>query len=252
MNKSGVLRVVCFFLSVIFFSCTSPRKILYFQDLDINRVDSANFRKSHLLQFGDVVQIAVTSMEQEDYTQFMNSGFTLNESRAIQNAYTVDSSGIIVLPFIGEMKIEGLSTIELRNTIAKAIEPFLLKATVNVRLVNLKISVLGEVAKPGTYQMPDTRIALPEAIGLAGDLTISAKRNNVLIIREEAGRRTYARIDLRKSDILSSPYYYLRPNDIIYVEPGRSKIAQNDTRTWQVLTFITTAVSLATILATRL
>lgn len=240
------------FLMFAFAACTSSKKILYFQGLDTKQVDSVNFNKVHLLQYGDIVEISVTSLEPEDYAHFTKSGFRLTQDQAIQNAYEVDSSGIISLPYIGSMYITGLSTIALRDRIMKGVEPYLQKATVNVRLMNLKISVLGEVAKPGTYQMPDMRVALPEALGLAGDLTISAKRSNILIIREEKGQRTYAKLDLRKPEVLSSPYYYLKPNDIIYVEPSRSKIAQNDTRTWQILAFLATAASLATILVTRL
>ena len=253
MIKSYVSSVFfALIIGLIFSSCTSSKKILYFQGLDTNRVDSVRFDKVHLLQYGDMIEISVTSLEPDDYAHFSKSGFRVMQDQAVQNAYQVDSSGIISLPYIGPIAIAGLSTIELKQKITTAIEPYLQKATVNIRLMNLKISVLGEVARPGTYQIPDMRIALPEALGLAGDLTISAKRSNVLIIREEKGQRNYARIDLRKPDVLSSEYYYLKPNDIIYIEPSRSKIAQNDTRTWQVLALLSTVASLATILITRL
>ena len=239
-------------LLILFASCTSYKKIAYFQGVDSKRVDSVDFNKVYSLQFGDIVEISVTSLVADDYSHFEKSGFRITQDQSMQNSYSVDSSGMIDLPYIGQIKIAGVTIQDLKRTLRTAIEPYLQKATINVRLLNLKISVLGEVAKPGIYQMQDLRLALPEALGLAGDLTILGKRNNVLIIREENSRRSYARLDLTKADVLSSPYYYLKPNDVIYVEPSKGRIAQNNPRTWQILTFVTSTVSLATVIVIKL
>lgn len=233
-------------------SCTSPKKILYFQDIKMDRVDTVSYSQSHRLQHGDIIEISVTSLETEDYTHFSRSGFRFSQDHAMQNAYVVDSSGLIQLPYLGNFKIAGATTMELREQLQQQLQAYLKDPTVNIRVMNLQISVLGEVARPGTFNLPDTKITLPQALSLAGDLTINARRSDVLIIREEQGLRTYHKLDLRKSETLASDYYYLKPNDVIYVEPSNTKIAQSDTRRWQTFTFITTAISLATILATRL
>lgn len=253
--NSTTSRFLCIGLllfSIFAFSCTSPKQILYFQDIDLNRIDTVAFTQQHSLAYGDIIEISVTSLESEDYIHFTRSGFRFSQDHAMQNAYVVDSTGIIQLPYLGDMNIKGLTTMEIRERLKLALQPFLKDPTVNVRVMNLKVSILGEVARPGTFNIPDTKISLPEALSLAGDLTINAKRNNVLIIREENGKRSYAKLDLRKSEVLGSPYYYLKPNDVVYVEPSRTRIASTDTRRWQLFTFITTSISLATILATRL
>lgn len=251
-NNSRLFLAALVSLCFSAMSCTSSKQILYFQDLNLQRSDSVNFVQSHRLEFGDIIEISVTSQESEDYVHFTRSGFRFNQDQEMQNAYVIDSTGVIELPYLGRILVKGLTTQELRARLREDLNPFLKDPTVNARIMNLKISILGEVARPGTFTIPDTKISLPQALSLAGDLTINAKRHNILIIREENGLRTYNRLDLRKSEVLGSPYYYLKPNDVVYVEPSKTRIASTDTRRWQLFTFITTSISLATILATRL
>ncbi|MCD7973939.1 MAG: polysaccharide export protein [Candidatus Azobacteroides sp.] len=142
--------------------------------------------------------------------------------------FLVDVNGNVKLPMVGDVKVSGLTTEEATLVITELLEKYLISPTVNVRIANFKISVLGEVARPAVYTIPNEIITLPQALSLAGDLTIYGKRENILIIREENGKRTFARLDIRDRKIFDSEYYYLHPNDIVYVETKSSKATSTD------------------------
>lgn len=251
------MRKACSFaipaLAILFLAaCTSPKKIVYFQDISAAKIDSLTKPTAHIIQTNDILQITVTSLNPEADAPFNKNSPSIENSNGYPAGYTVDSSGSIDLPYLGTTGVAGLTSYRLKTMLRERLSPFLKEPAINVRIANYKISVLGEVAKPGTYTIPVERVTLPEALSLAGDLTINGQRDNVLIIREENGHRTYARIDLKKSDVFQSPFYYLHANDVIYIEPGRGKIAQADTRRWQVISLITTLVSLGTIIISRI
>lgn len=150
---------------------------------------------------------------------------TSNYPLELFNGYLVDRSGDINLPVVGKVKAEGLSLEQLEDTITGLVRPYLKDAVVNVRFFNLKITVLGEVNRPGLVRMSNQRLNLLEAIGNAGDFTSYANRTNVLLIREENGVRTYTRLNFQANDIFTSPFFYLKQNDVIYVEPIKAKVA---------------------------
>ena len=144
----------------------------------------------------------------------------------------------------GKIIVGGLSTKDASDLITKNLNKYLEEPTVSVRLMNFKISVLGEVTRPSLYNITNERVTLPEAISLAGDLTIYGKRQNVLIVREVDGKREFARIDLTKRDLFNSPYYYLLPNDIVYIEPLKGKL----TSTSRAVQLAPIAISILTFL----
>jgi polysaccharide export outer membrane protein len=125
---------------------------------------------------------------------------------------------------IGKIKLAGLTRAAAIDTIKKQLNPFLTKHTVLLRILNYKITVLGEVRNPGTFTIPNERITLPEALGIAGDLLITGVRKNVIVIREVEGKKTETIFDLTSKEIFSSPVYYLSQNDVVYVQPNRAKI----------------------------
>ena len=127
------------------------------------------------------------------------------------------------------------------------LEKFLLSPTVKLYFENYRITVLGEVTRPGVYKVPNEKMTLPEVIGLAGDLTIFGKRENVLVVREEDGKKTFARLDLRNKDIFSSPFYYLHPNDLVYIEPNKGRAAQAD-NFYRITPIIITSLTLIAVL----
>jgi polysaccharide export outer membrane protein len=148
--------------------------------------------------------------------------------------------------------VGGLTTSEARDTIKNKLKvTYLKEPTVSVRFLNYKISVMGEVARPSVYVIPNEKVTLPEALSMAGDLTIYAKRENVLIIRDNAeGKKEFGRVNLNNRDVFTSPYYYLHSGDVIYVEQGKAKAAQND-QAYRILPILLSAVTVIGLLLYR-
>jgi polysaccharide export outer membrane protein len=161
--------------------------------------------------------------------------------------FLVDATGSIDYPIIGTVKVAGLTTIEVKDMIKNKLKQYLKEPTVNVRFLNYKISVLGEVLHPSVYVIPNETITLPEALGLAGDMTIFGKRDNVLVIRDTNGKKEFGKVNLNSRDLFSSPYYYLHANDVVYVEPSKGRTAQTD-KIYQLLPVMLSALSLISII----
>jgi polysaccharide export outer membrane protein len=151
--------------------------------------------------------------------------------------YLVDERGNIIFPYLGYVKAAGLSRLELTDTLSSRLRKYIDSALVVIRLLNYRITVLGEVAKPGTFSIPSERVSVVDAIGLAGDLTVYGKRNNIRIIRTAGGVKQTATLDLNKGDIFGSPFFYLRQNDIVYVEMNDRKIPNSDQASLRKLSF---------------
>lgn len=223
-------------LTLLASSCVNQKEISYFQPAfeksDIEKGDAIQ-QTALRLKIGDIISVGVSSISPESNTMF--NPFLIMQQASYQGSqpnmlvpaigYMVNDEGTISLPMVGKVQVAGLNIKEASTLIVQKLDKYLINPTVNVRMLNYSVSVLGEVARPSVYNVPNERITLPEAISLAGDLTIYAKRDNVLIIRENAGKREFARVDLTKRDFFNSPYYYLQPNDVVYVEPGKNKSA---------------------------
>ncbi len=203
-------------------ACTSPKKIIYLQDLETNASQSFTQNYQPKIQPDDVLSIKVSAIDIEAAKPFNMYESTGTQLKPI--TYLVTASGTIHFPVLGTIKVAGLSTEALTAVVTKKLTTYIKNPIVNIRLLNFKITVLGEVNAPGTYQVPNERISILEAIGLAGDLTIQGKRSSVLLVREQDGKRTSVTIDLTDKDLLTSPYYYLAQNDVLYVEPNKAKI----------------------------
>ena len=164
--------------------------------------------------------------------------------------YLVDKNGEIDFPILGKLQVAGLTRLELTELIKqKLIEEDLIKdPIVTVQFLNFKVSVMGEVSRPGSFTINSDRITLLEALSMAGDLTIYGRRDRVAVIRETDGKRTILFHDLRSSDIFLSPCYYLQQNDIVYVEPNKAKAGQREINSNTSMSVWLSAVSiLATI-----
>ena len=142
--------------------------------------------------------------------------------------FMVDKEGMIELPVAGKVKVAGLTTSAIRDTIQRRVSNYYKDPVVNVRFANMGITIIGEVKQPATYVVTNEKISIIDIIGLAGDLTVYGKRDNVLLIRDSAGTKQYVRFDLNSSKTLSSPYFYLRQGDVVYVEPNKQKITSTD------------------------
>jgi len=230
MHKISVFVI---FLTFVISSCNSTRNSIYFRGLEDMTIHSDIQVEPPIIKKNDLVSIAVSSLNpaasEVFNTTIARSANTSTVSGTINQSfgYLIDANGNLQFPILGEIKAEGLTSKALEDTLKARIlaQELLIDPIVTVRFLNFKISVMGEVDKPSVYNVPNEKITLLEALALAGDMTIYAKRSNVLLIREENGEKKLVRIDMSTSDIFYSEYYYLKSNDIIYVEPRRSKVA---------------------------
>jgi polysaccharide export outer membrane protein len=218
-----------FLLSLLLSSCGSKKDIIYFQNIEnINpeiMADSAQY--AFKIVPNDNLMIMVSSMTPLAVEPFnvINTSRGNSSSNLLElQGYLVDEDGEINFPVIGKIKVGGLTKNEVETLIQEKIAFYVEGlVTVNVRVMNYRISILGEVNRPGMYTVSNEKISLPEALALAGDLTIYGQRHSVQIYRVENGEKRFYTIDLTKPDVFFSPVYYLQQNDIVYVQPNKTK-----------------------------
>ncbi len=210
------------------------------------------------LEKNTILSINISSPNPEATTIFNLHNTNYRSSTATGSytevgGYLVNSEGNILLPILGKFRAAGITKKELTDNIIDTIlaRKLLLEPIVDIRVLNYMVTVIGEVSKPTVITVPSEKISLLQAIGLAGDLTIYGKRENVLIIREENGRKITRRVNLNSPDFFNSPYYYLEPNDVVYIEPNRAKVASGS-RTEKLIPIILSSVSLIAIIVTRI
>jgi polysaccharide export outer membrane protein len=220
------LILSAFVLSLI--SCSNKKKIIYFQGGLANTEANKNY--DPILRVDDVLSITVMCIDEVAVKPFnipigpatqSNGGYS--QGNPAPPGYLLDSEGNIDFPVVGKLKLAGLKRSEAIEAIKEKLRVYVANPTVLIRILNYKITILGEVRNPGTFTIPNERITLPEALGIAGDLLITGVRKNVLVIRDIDGKKTETRVDLTSSSFFSSPVYYLQQNDVIYVEPNRAK-----------------------------
>jgi len=182
----------------------------------------------------------------------LNKPNSTSASNSSGEGYLVSKNGTIDFPILGSIKAVGFTVSQLKDSLKIKLDKYLQDPIINIRLLNYKITVLGEVMRPSTYSIPSERITVVDAIGIAGDLTIYGKRENVLLIREENGQRKFIRLNLNSSDLFQSPYYYLKQNDIVYVEPNKSKIVSSNYVRLRNLTIATSVITLLIVILTRI
>ena len=223
--KKTVVLVLTFF---VLLSCASKKKVVYLQDIDQTKSYDSSTLYEPKLQPDDLLSIIVSAENPELTVPFnlpqIQGNYEINNNQNGIKTYLVDNFGYIEFPVIGKVKLGGLTRTEATAKLVSSVSEYIKNPIVNLRILNFKISILGEVLKPSSFTLSSERITLLEAISMAGDLTIHGKRNNILIIREAEGKKTYNRIDITKSDFLNSPFYYLAQNDIIVVEPNKTRV----------------------------
>lgn len=243
-------------LIVLLLPACSYKGVPYFQDLNQSSPSKetiANFSPV-TIQPEDVLGINVSSLNTEassvfNYNLNTVTGTTQNANNPVVG-YLVDEKGDIQLPLVGSVKVSGLTLSAVREKIQRQLTEYLKQPVVNVRLLNFKVSVMGDVLRPGVYPVQNQRISIAEAITMAGDLNITALRTNVMLIREHEGTREYIPIDLTSKKLFSSPYFYLKTNDILYVQPGKNKFASVD-NSYRNISILLSALSIVVILLTR-
>jgi len=235
-------------------SCVPKEKIVYLQgNPGGGNASVSNFEPT--IQPDDLLLIYVTSANPEAAAPFnpQASSITMQREDSLDRAYLVNKDGYITYPVLGNIKVAGLTRSEFTDMLRNMIRPYISDAAVSFKFLNYKVAVLGEVTKPGEVLSQTDRLTLLEAIAKAGDLTLYGMRENILIVRENNGEKTFNRVDITKADFVNSPFYYLKQNDVVYVEPRRAKvdstaIGGNVTTIISILSFLITS----TLLITRL
>lgn len=205
------------------FSCATKKDIIY----TIPANEQEIVYQATQINSGDILDINISAQNMESVLIFERE---INQIQNQQpemlkiNGYLVDANGNINFPVIGTLNTSGLNTFGLSKKIAERISEYVIKPQVSVRLVNYKVSILGEVARPGTYTFLEERISLPQVLGQAGDLTINGDRSNIQLLRYEMGKAKSFSLDLTKGDLVNPEYFFLNPNDVIYVRPNTAKV----------------------------
>lgn len=234
-------------------SCTTTKQVTYLYDLKDSTAGSLNKAQNafeNLIQKNDQLWITVGGSNPLDLMALnsangLGSGVnaTLAPSTGAAIGFLVEADGKIKIPYIGKVQAEGLTRLQLENTLTELFKDYTKNPVVNVRFLNYSFSVLGEVKNSGRFNMVTERATILEAITMAGDLTDLGKRENVLVVREVNGERNFARVNLLSKDLFKSPYYYLKTNDIVYVEPVKAKFI-NRTGVPQYLSIVAVGLSL--------
>jgi polysaccharide export outer membrane protein len=241
-------------------SCVDTRKAVYFNNITDSNIPAATKDLEPVIQQNDIIAIHVSSLNPEASLIFNTPKSTNNVSgyggtsvSGEANGYLVNPDGTIQFPVLGNLKAVGLTKSQLRTQIIQSLldKKLLVDPIVDIRFVNFRVTVLGEVGRPAVVNVPNEKISILEAIGMAGDLTIYANRENVLLIREVDGNKEIKRLNLNSNEIFTSPYYYLRSNDIVYAEPNKTKV-RSTSQSWQILPIVLASLSFLVIVADRL
>ncbi|MFP5040979.1 polysaccharide biosynthesis/export family protein [Parasediminibacterium sp. JCM 36343] len=262
-------------LVIVFFpSCRTYKNIPYFKDVpdstSIN-VKTAEFYEP-LIQYDDIILISINTLDAASASglglgggvsgsgnsgagaaSMMSSGSTTAITLPGSSSYRVDKTGTIDMPLIGKLTVSGLTTSKVKDLVQAKVSEYYKSPAVDVRFANFHVTVLGEVAKPSTYVFANEKVSVLDALGQAGDLTIFGKRENVLLIRDSAGVKQLTRINLNSKFFLSSSSsFFLKQNDVIYVEPVTAKIANLDAAQTKNYTILTAIISLLIVISTRI
>lgn len=271
VNSLSLLVLLAMGVASLFLSsCSTPKNTTYFKDVPDTMkqkiVEMAAY-STPVIQPDDILQVTIQTLDpsatgllnqQNNATwPVVGNGTSMANNVPVGSAgdisgYLVDKDGYVILPLIGKMIVKDKTTNQVRDEIRKKAEEYFKEPVVNVRFANFKITVLGEVLKPSAYVMPNEKVTLLDAIGIAGDLTIYGKRENVLLIRDENGKKVFVRFNLNDSKVFASPYFYLHQGDVIYVEPNKDKAASTDLSQVRKLSIITSALTVLIILVSRI
>ncbi len=239
---------VCFMLM----GCATSKDVLYFQDIDDVTLEQITTKYEAVIKKDDELKIIITSADKTvtDPYNFtigdVSEGYsTLATPETPIMSCVVDADGNITFPIFGKIHVEGMTRLQLIDYLTERISVDVKDPTVYVSFKNYKFTVLGDVRNPGTFTYKTEKLSVLQALGYAGDLNVSASRENILLIREVDGVETYTKINLRNSSILDSPYFYLQQNDILYVPPSttRMMMANYSAGIWSAISALASAVS---------
>jgi polysaccharide export outer membrane protein len=264
-TSSLLFTILMFFFSSLFFTACKTERIAILKDIpdstSVRYIPLAKY-SSPVVRVDDILNIVIQTLDAQansilnqgnlPATSGAVSGSSLSSSQAVVAGYLVGKDGSVHMPYIGSVYVLGLTTDQIRDTVAQKISFYFKDPVVNVRFANFKVSVLGEVKNPSTFLIPNEKPTIIDALGLAGDITIYGRRDNVMLIRDNEGQKEITRLDLDSSKSISSPYFFLRPNDVLYVEASASKVESTDAYRNRNYTIIAAALGFLTVLSARL
>ena len=259
MRKFGRIASLLLAMSA-FAGCVTQKQMTYFREVDSSTADSVNkvfeSQIDPIITAGDALAITVSALDMEAVVPynlptvvFSNPGTDQLGTTPSLQYYLVDAAGKIEFPVLGSVNVLGLKTTEVAEVLEEKLSKQVKDPMVLVRLINAKVTVMGEVNRPGQYTMPNGRMTLLDALGAAGDLSIYGQRDNILITRETNGKLEFHRLNLNSDELFTSPYYYLQQNDVIYVSPNKVR-AINSTNVSLWLSMVSTLASTATVIVT--
>ncbi|MCG8332864.1 MAG: polysaccharide biosynthesis/export family protein [Chitinophagales bacterium] len=248
--------IIIIYLLIGFSSCVTHEEIVNFNqggDFPQQAQNIADIPPMRI-QADDLLSIRIKTLNPDVAIPFNIDGDNVNLAAAGGTrpiiGYLVDAEGMIDFPVIGKVEAKGLTVNELKAILAEQLAPYLKDPVIIIRFINFRITLTGEVSNPGSYVMPNERVTILDAIGQAGDLTPYANRTNLLIIREQDGQRSFGRINLQNKDIFDSSYFYLRQNDVIYVEPLQERTASIRDQSQRILPWVSVVTAVLTLTLT--
>lgn len=227
------LPVICY-VAFSVMGCRAGKNIPYFKNIPDSLSTPVVVKHTEFveptIQSNDILLIQVQTIDPRS-VDMINGSNAVNgagatgsgSSTSASSGYLVDKNGTIELPLVGSVKVGGLTTTEAREVIREKAKQYYKDPIVNVKFGNFTITMLGEFARPGTYNIPNEKVSLLDALGMAGDMTITAKRENVLLLREENGTKVIYRFNMNSTDVLKSPNFYLKQGDVVYAVPNKAK-----------------------------
>ncbi|MFN3589959.1 MAG: polysaccharide biosynthesis/export family protein [Spirosomataceae bacterium] len=253
---------ICAAVALLASSCVKTPVITYFDSADSTRVATLpdNRPDISIIQPNDILAITIGSLNKEsnEILNFNNinripmtvfGGGAAGAAAGQPLGFLVDTNGNVEIPLIGSIPVAGLKLNQAADQIKIQVDKLLREPSVSVRFLNHKFSILGEVAQPGVFNLIDDRTTLPDALAMAGDLTVFGNRQNIMVIRDYYGKREVVRLDLRDRSIFTSPYYFLKNGDMIYIEPVQAKATYTDQRVQLAPLYISIATSVVSIIA---
>lgn len=265
MFKSQYFNLLILMVLIVQLSaCTAYKNIPYFKGVPQDEqayakgisMDLTTYQQIKI-QPNDVLSVDIRTIDPDvnvalGSTSATNEKGITNEIAAAATGYLVDAEGNIELPIAGKIKVGGLSTAEAKEEVRLKAQEYYKQPVVNVRIINFKVTVLGEVHRPGSYLINGEKATILDALGQAGDLSIFGTRTNVILTRQELGKQKMVRFDLTDTTLFQSPYYYLKQGDVLYVQPTKGKAASNDGALMRTYAIITSTLSLFIVAAGRL
>jgi len=247
------MKKVILFIAIytcIITGCAPRRDLVYFSNLAKQTSEVKLQGQEVKIQQNDLLSVSINSLNQESNVLFaVNTKNANAESNYKIEGYRVSKDGMINLPVVGNVRLEGLTIEQAQAAISKELDKYVKKPVVDVQLVNFKVTVIGEVNRPSTFTVQGDNINLLEALGMAGDMTVYGKRENILVIRQQDGQRVMKRLNLNNQDVMDSPFFYLKQNDVVYVEPDKSKAIEYSPNT-RIMPVVIASISAVAVLIT--